>query len=203
MRNLTKSLLLSMLVATMIVSCKKETPKKETPKEEIVVEKFHEDLAMPEFTLIKIPDSTILKSSEIDKTGLVMLKYFSPDCDHCQNEAQAYTSIKDSLPNIKSIWMAGDWASLEQIKDFASLYGIDQIGAIAIGKNDKSSLIPYYDIKAVPFSAIYKDNQLIKEFRGTSNYNILKAINDDKAVIPSQEEMLKIVSKYRKPNKAQ
>ena len=65
---------------------------------------------------------------------LFSLNIFSPDCDHCQEEAEIHLSKKDSLQNVKIIWVSGDWAELKMIKEFAENYQLKQLDLIAIGK---------------------------------------------------------------------
>lgn len=185
MKRYLSPLICFILLAFIITSCAKENKKNE------VKEKFEQELAMPEFTLITLPDSTIVKTADIDKSGIVMIKYFSPDCDHCQKDATSFVSRKEDFKNIKTIWMSCDWASLEMLKTFADTYGLDQVNPMAIGKNDRCTLIPYYDIKGVPYSVVYKDNQFIREYRGNMNYSELKSINDGTFVPVPKATLLK------------
>ena len=141
-----------------------------------------EDLAIPDFTISIMRDSTDFSSNSIPKDGLLLIKYFSPDCDHCQEEAEEYFSKKDSLQNIKTIWISGSWAELNAIKAFANTYKVEQLNAIAIGKETDNYLLSYYDLSGVPFAALYRDNQLIKKYYGFLNFSELIAINNGKPV---------------------
>ncbi len=135
-------------------------------------------LMMPEFTLSTIDDSTIFNSQNINKDGLILIKYFSPDCDHCQEEATLYLTKKDSLTNINTIWVSGDWASLELIHEFYESYQLEQIDPIAVGKDNSMYLLSYFEITGVPFAAIYNNNQLIKKYEGALDFKELININN-------------------------
>jgi thiol-disulfide isomerase/thioredoxin len=150
---------------------------------------------MPNFRLATMQDSTMILSKDIPKEGIVMLKYFSPDCDHCQKEAQKFVAKKDSLKNIQTLWMSGDWASLQDIKTFAKTYGIEQLNPKYIGKDVGSNLVLYYDLKSVPFTAIYKDNQLIKQYKNDINFDELIAMNTGKFIPAPKDSILKTVRK--------
>ena len=186
-----------LLIGFTLANCSdaKKTTKKEIPA------KFIKELSMPEFTLIRVPDSSSIESKDIPKEGIVLLKYFSPDCNHCQDEALAYAAKKDSLSNIKTLWMSGDWANLKQIQEFSDTYKIDQTHPIAVGKNHKSSLILYYNITGVPFAAVYKDNQLIQQYKGDVDFKELIAINNGTFVPQPTDSLLKFVQK--KPDSIQ
>lgn len=183
------------VVGTAYTSCNKPVQKK--------TNEFRQELSMPDFTLIKAPDSTIVKSSDIDKSGLVVIKYFSPNCKHCQNEAEDMVRYKDSLKNIKTIWMAGDWFSLEQINGFREKYKLDELNPISIGQNYKGDLIMFYDLKSVPYAAVYKDNQFIKDFRSKFNVRDLIKINNGSYKIRPKDSIIRYMKKpnpgYTKP----
>lgn len=192
-----KSIIPALLVVVTVYSCAKSGEKKKP-----VDSDFRQELAMPEFTLISIKDSTVIPSSEIDKEGYILLKYFSPDCEHCQKEAEFYLKRKDSFTNIRTLWMSGDWATLAEIKKFVEDYKIDQTNPVAIGKEHKSTLIQYYDLKGVPYAAVYKDNQLVQEFRRSFNYSILTRMNRGTFKPQPKDSMTKLVQSWSKKQPA-
>lgn len=183
------------IVSSAFMSCNKPVKKK--------VDEFRQELAMPDFTFIKAPDSTIVQSSEIDKSGLVVVKYFSPNCNHCQNEAEDMVRYKDSLKNIRTIWMAGDWFSLDQITGFREEYKLDELNPIGVGQNFKGDLIMFYNLRSVPYAAVYKDNQFIKDFRGRFDVRDLVKINNGTYEIQPKDTIIKYMTKpnpgYTKP----
>ena len=172
----------------ILVSCAK------TPKEK--AEPFVTELAMPNFRLATMQDSTMILSKDISKDGIVVLKYFSPDCDHCQKAAQQYVSRKNCFSNLRTIWMSGDWANLKDIQTFAETYNLNQTNPIYIGKDVASNLVLYFDLKSVPFAAVYKDNQLIKEYRNKLDFNELAEINNGTFVPQPKDSLLKIRQQF-------
>lgn len=172
---------LTVFISVFIGSCAKE-PKKEP---------FVEALKMPNFRLATMVDSTMILSKDIPKEGLVMLKYFSPDCNHCQDEVKLLLAKKDSLSHIKTIWMSGNWATLKDIKLFAETYELEQLNPMYIGKDIASNLVMYYDLKAVPFAAVYKDNQLMKEYRDDLDLKELIEMNNGTYIPEPKDSILK------------
>ncbi len=170
---------------TLFTSCG-ESPK--TNSEEI---NFKEELAIPEFTIYTLKDSTEFHSKKLPKKGIVLVKYFSPDCEHCQKEIQTYISKKDSLSNIQTIWITGTWVNLETIKNFSTQYQLDELDPIAIGKENMDDIISYYGMKYVPYTAIYLDNQLIKDYRGSLDFKELINMNEGKYVQEPKDSILK------------
>jgi thiol-disulfide isomerase/thioredoxin len=138
---------------------------------------FIDSLAIPDFIIYTVKDSTIFNSNTIDKDGIIVLKYFSPDCSNCQEEAEAYFEKKDSLQNIRTLWISGDWAQLIMIKDFAEKYNLDELNAVAIGKETTNYLVGHFGLTGVPFAAVYKDNQLIRSYKGSLDFDELIEIN--------------------------
>lgn len=138
---------------------------------------FYPELAIPNFTIYKAEDSTVFTNKDLSKEGLLLLKYFSPSCNGCQLEAQVLNSLKDSLSNIKTVWMTGSWAMLDSVQEFRKRYGVDELNLIAIGKEDNDLFLRTFKLKTVPFSLVYKDNQLLAEYSGAVDLRELIAIN--------------------------
>lgn len=179
--------ILVVFLSFIMVNCAKTAKEKEQP--------FVAELAMPNFTLAKMQDSTMILSKDVSKEGIVLLMYFSPDCDHCQKEAEEYVSKKDSLSNIRTVWMSGDWAELKLINEFAKKYQIEELNPIAIGKDMRSSLVLYYDFQHVPYTAVYKDNQFIQEYRGSIDFDELISINYNTFIPQPKDSLLKKLKK--------
>lgn len=174
----TKKIIL--ILSIIILSChgSKDKPNAENK----ITTVFNSDLAMPDFMISTIKDSSDFKSADIQKDGIILLKYFSPDCENCQEEAELYFSKKDSLKNVRTIWISGEWAELSMIREFAENYKLKELNPIVIGKETDRFLISHYDFSGIPFAAVYKDNQLIKTYTGSLDFGELITINDGKFI---------------------
>lgn len=186
-REIIAFLVITLLIITSI-SCRKSSDDSK-PKDD-VQKNFNQDLAIPDFSILTI-DSTQFESNTIKKDGIILIKYFSPDCDNCQEEAALYHSKKDSLKNIRTIWISGDWADMQMIKEFTQTYNLKELNPIVIGKETNRYLINYYNFSGIPFAALYKDNQLLKDYKGKIDFEELIDINYDGFIEKNQESETK------------
>ena len=131
---------------------------------------------MPEFTLYQIGDSSEFKSTTIKKKGILLIKIFSPDCEHCQEEAKKYVALKDSLKNIRTVWVATPWSKMETIEAFAEDYDLAQLNPLAIGKENGFLLQKHFKVKGFPFAALYIHDQLVIAQQGALDFEELIAI---------------------------
>ncbi len=176
--NLIKLIFVVLFVGSTLLSYGQQSDEnKDRPVLNDSLASHSKELQIPDFVIATIQDSTEFSSARIPKKGILLIKYFSPGCSHCQEEAEMYFTKKDSLANIRTIWLSGVWAELKDVKDFAEEYHLDQFNPIAIGKESSDFLASYYQLKTVPFAAVYKDNKLIKEYREAVDFDELVAIN--------------------------
>jgi peroxiredoxin len=131
---------------------------------------------MPEFSIYTMKDSAEFKSSEIKKKGIVLIKVFSPDCEHCQEEAKKYVEKRDSLKNIRTIWISAKWTPMSAIEEFAEKYELKKLKPIAIGKEGGDFLLNFYGIDGIPYAALYIHDQLVFAQKGELNFEELIAI---------------------------
>ncbi len=174
-------MIIYLLTVTIFSGCNNRTTTAEKTEEPIELDST---LMLPDFTISTVEDSTIFSSSSISKEGIILLKYFSPDCNHCQDEAEIYVSKKDSLMNIRTIWISGNWAPLDSIRKFVETYQLAQVSPIVIGKEANNYLLSNYKIRRIPYNLVFIDNQLIKEY-SKLDFNELIAINNGDFVLDS------------------
>ena len=170
-KKIIVAMLMAVVIAMAFVSCGQSS----TSSEKVVLDSA---LMLPDFVLATFEDSTEWSSDNLSKEGILLIKYFNPDCNHCQDEAKLYLSKKDSLQNIKTVWVAGDWTPLELVRSFVDEYQLAELNPIVIGKEPENALLVHYGFSGLPFTAIYKDNQLIKEYTGELDWDELMAINN-------------------------
>lgn len=150
---------------------------------------YFKNLSIPDFKISTIKDSSDFSSQNLPKDGLLFIKYFSPDCEHCQEEAEMYVSKKDSLQNIKTLWISGNWADLKMIIEFTKKYKLEKLDPLAIGKENNNYLVSFYELQGMPYGAVYQNNKLIKEYRGSIDFSELISINNGdfkpKPIVPN------------------
>lgn len=177
--------LFTLAVFTISFSCESFETKSETT-ENIPLDST---LMIPNFNITLMGDSTSFKQDDFSKEGLVLIKYFSPDCNHCQDEATLYVSKKDSLINIKTIWIAGNWNTMAMIEEFYKTYELEQLDPIAIGIETENQLLVHYGFEGIPYSAIFKDNQFVKDYVGDIDFEELIAMNNG-TFVPEPKDSL-------------
>jgi thiol-disulfide isomerase/thioredoxin len=109
--------------------------------------------------------------------GAVVLVYFSPDCEHCQD------FTKDLLKNFsvvgsKQVVMITP-QSMDMLKPFIARFNLTAYPNIKVGTEGTSYFVrKFYNIMRYPFIAVYdKNGLLVKTFEGELPHaEIFKAI---------------------------
>jgi thiol-disulfide isomerase/thioredoxin len=134
--------------------------------------------------VIQLTDSSMFAKKDIPKKIPVVMIYFNPECGHCQLEAQELVKNMDKFKKVFFVMAA--YHDMEQIKEFASTYGLDKFSNVRIGRDSKYFIPVFYQVKTTPFSAVY-------DKKG----NLLKAFPDEMSI----EELEKALSISRKDGK--
>ena len=105
---------------------------------------------------------------------------FSPDCDHCQHEAQEIVARKADFRNTHII-MATTYP-IARMNEFAATYGLDKMENVVMAKDPFYVLLSFYSIRQFPYLALYdKKRKLIKTFEGSVGIDaVLQAFNEKK-----------------------
>lgn len=132
-----------------------------------------DSLHIPAFTVLQT-DSVYTNDKKIPNNKPVVIVYFSPTCGHCQLTAQRFGDSMREMKNIFFVWVTYSH-TLDEIKDFAQKFNLQQFNNIIIGQLNTYDLPSYYRIKFTPFMAVYnKDHHLIKTFdQGTEPNTII------------------------------
>jgi len=86
---------------------------------------------LPSIDLL-LPDSlTHINTKDVREGRPVALLYFSPDCEHCQNEITSILHNMDSLNNVLFYFITND--SLDRIRVFKSTYLLNKYSNITVG----------------------------------------------------------------------
>jgi thioredoxin-related protein len=108
---------------------------------------------------IRLTNGQQYTSSQL-AAGPVVLIYFSPDCEHCQN------FTKDLIKNYSVI--ANKQVVMEMLKPFVKNYSLSNYSNIKVGTEGTSYIVQrYYGIRSFPYIAIYdKKGNLVKTYEG-------------------------------------
>lgn len=115
---------------------------------------------IPAFKLV-LTDSSLFTNKMIPAADYTCIVYFSPDCGHCQYEADQMIRNMDSLKNIQFVWVS--YRDFNDIKAFARKYQFDLYPNIITGRDPEYAVPSFYQVKFTPFVALYnKEKQFLK-----------------------------------------
>lgn len=118
---------------------------------------------IPSLNLIS-SDSAHYSNTDLPKGVPIVIIYFSPDCSHCQHEAEEISSKMAILKNAYFLWVS--YHPLNEIKEFEKKYKLDQFSNIKVTRDPKYYIPAFYKVQQTPFIAIYNSNgDFVKEFR--------------------------------------
>jgi thioredoxin-related protein len=112
--------------------------------------------------------------------GPVVLIYFSPDCDHCQDFTKDLLKNSSVVANKQVVMVT--FQSMEMLKPFVSQYSLGTHPNFKVGTEGTSYLVQrYYQIRSFPYIAIYdKKGNLVRTFEGeqphSEIFKVLKQI---------------------------
>lgn len=97
-----------------------------------------------------------------DKASVIL--FFSPDCEHCQYEAQAIVAKKNEFANINLWWVSV--ADSTAMMKFSKTYGLNNLNNNYLAHLSAEKVYQTFGSVSVPHIFIYnKHNVLQKEFK--------------------------------------
>jgi cytochrome oxidase Cu insertion factor (SCO1/SenC/PrrC family) len=104
-------------------------------------------------------------SSQLAK-GPVVLIYFSPDCDHCQNFTQDLVKNYSVVANKQVVMVT--FQAMDMLKPFVTKYNLNKYLNFKVGTEGTSYVVRnYYQIRSFPYIAIYdRAGKLVKTYEG-------------------------------------
>ncbi|MCF0040939.1 TlpA family protein disulfide reductase [Dyadobacter fanqingshengii] len=128
---------------------------------------------------IKLANGQQYTSAQL-AAGPVVLIYFSPDCEHCQDFTKDMLKNYNVIANKQVVMIT--FQSMEMLKPFVSQHKLSTYPNIKVGTEGYSYTVQrYYQIKSFPYIAIYnKAGKLVQTFEGEQPhqniFNVLKKI---------------------------
>ena len=153
-----KKVLLFIVVSCLTLSCFAQVDSTTPPYKKYPV--------VPAFQLLLGDSTTKYTKDNLPKKKAVLLMVFSPDCEHCQHEAEQLVLHKDELKEVQII-MATSYP-LWQMNEFVKTYKLNELSNVVVGQDIYYILPPYFAIHNLPFAAAYNfKGELIKTFEGS------------------------------------
>jgi Thioredoxin-like len=105
----------------------------------------------------------------------VVVMYFSPDCDHCQEETRRLTDSMYLFENWQFVFVS--YAPFGELKKYYADYGLHRFSNIIYGRDTQFFFPRFYNVKFTPFVAVYgADWKLIRVFEGGTTAAKLAAV---------------------------
>ena len=67
---------------------------------------YYNNIGYPDVSLRLTDSTTIFTKNDLPKDKIVVIIFFSPECEHCQAEATEMMTKTDSLQNLFMVWNA-------------------------------------------------------------------------------------------------
>ena len=133
---------------------------------------------LPSFDLLLSDSLTHINTKDVKEGKPVALLYFSPDCEHCQEETKSILDHMDSLRDVQFYFITND--ALERIRIFVSAFLLNKYSNITVGWDNQFLFPRQFKGAAPPYLVMY-DRKLkqIGVFNGEVEAGkIITLIND-------------------------
>lgn len=124
---------------------------------------FGQSGKIPPFRITQ-SNGKLFKAEELPMAKPIIIIYFSPDCDHCDNLMKELLKQMADF-NKASIAMI-TYLPLESVTKFVKKYNLKKYANIYVGTEGNNFFVRnYYNIREMPFAALYtKNGDLIKSY---------------------------------------
>lgn len=120
---------------------------------------------VPSYKLLKMDSSTFTYKYQLKKNMPVVVIWFNPDCEHCQQETRRMTDSMHLLKNVQLVFAS--YSKFEEMKKFYEEYGLNKYKNIIYGRDVQYQLPRFFEVKYTPYVAVYgKDWKLLRVFEG-------------------------------------
>lgn len=122
-------------------------------------------MSIPSIKVHIVPDSTVFTNENIQKQRPFVIMFFSPDCDHCQQETKELLAYKEELKGIQILMVS--IASYADIKEFYNSYNLASMRNVTVGQDAGLKLGSIYRVRSYPSLFVYdQKGTLAKAFVG-------------------------------------
>jgi thioredoxin-related protein len=172
--SVMKSMLIAFLVLFLNYSAPAQIP---VPDAE---PPYLKNPGIPPFKLLKVDSVHFVTKEDIKKNHLVLVMFFSPDCEHCKHQMRDILEDDKKFRDIEIVM--GTFQPFDEMKTFYNYFRISDHPNIYMGRDEHYMLPPYYRMKSLPCLALYdKKGQFIAKFEGNQKVDtILEAFQKGK-----------------------
>jgi cytochrome oxidase Cu insertion factor (SCO1/SenC/PrrC family) len=107
---------------------------------------------MPEFSFTDVNGKQVTKAS-LPKNQPVILFYFDPDCDHCQEQTAVINEHMEYFKGVTFLWVS--WGEVDAIKAYQPKYLPRQTGVHFWTKDTEYKIDTYFGYSETPSVYVY------------------------------------------------
>lgn len=139
------------------------------------VKTAHKGESIPAFSLFLADSSTYFNTANLPAGRPVVFFYFGPGCPY--SRAQMDEIIKDMKEFKETQFVIFTTSPFDEMKWFYRNYHLDKYPNVIIGIDYTNFFIKYFDVKGVPFLAVYNGKRILKEaFAGQTPVKQLRSV---------------------------
>jgi thiol-disulfide isomerase/thioredoxin len=121
---------------------------------------YIKDKRIPNFSLTSIDGKEITNKELPTKYKYTCIIIFSPDCSHCEHEAEEINKNADNFKNVLFIW--DSYREMDLIKKFATKYNLAGQPNVVIGRDGAFTIPTFFRPRMTPFVALYDRGNFVK-----------------------------------------
>jgi thioredoxin-related protein len=121
---------------------------------------YIKDKRIPNFSLTSIDGKEITNKDLPTKYKYTCIIIFSPDCSHCEHEADEINKNADKFKNVLFIW--DSYREMDLIKKFATKYNLAGQPNVVIGRDGALTIPTFFRPRMTPFVALYDRGNFVK-----------------------------------------
>jgi len=121
-------------------------------------------LSLPSLKLLKLDSATSVDIEKDSPSRPLLILYFSPDCEHCQEQTRRILNNLDGLKDVSIYFLSP--SSINELRGFSDSFHINKYPGITIGRDYEYNFFNFFKIKGFPAIALYDaQHKLIRLFR--------------------------------------
>lgn len=105
------------------------------------------------FQVLLSDSSTLYTKAQLPEKKPVLMMIFSPECSHCQHEAETIAANKEALSGVHILMIT--MHPLHQMNFFATKYGLNALPNVVVGRDVYYLMPAFYKFSHLPFHALY------------------------------------------------
>ncbi len=127
-----------------------------TEKTKVKFPEYVEKGTIPAFSIIESPDSTAFTDKDLKKNTPLLVMIFSPECGHCQHEAQMIEQNMEHFKDAQILMVT--WLEYSSLAKFASKYGTSKYSNITLAQDPNDFFYDFYEVHRYPKLVVYNKN---------------------------------------------